>query len=238
MGSGNRLAWGFLPSADPRGRACRLDRGSAARKEPLLGGRKPTLPAGQPPGTDPQTFEPPAQFNWYGRQLACLCVHAYTDTIEKPTMSQPSSKIERPSPCPLGESVEARIARTSTTPRPGRLIPRAGSGAGGGTRPGRSGRMDAERAGGQLLRRPPARRGDRSLPVVGAEVVLLERHRLAGALAEGVGLRLGVGAGREGRRAGVVGRLDPDVPVHLHAGAGRDELADDDVLLQAQERVR
>ena len=82
------------------------------------------LPAGQPPGTDPQTFEPPAQFNWYGRQLACLCAHAYTDTIEKPTMSQPSSKIERPPPCPLGESVDARIARTSTTPRPGRLIPR------------------------------------------------------------------------------------------------------------------
>src|SRR6516162_5247615 len=96
MGPGNRLAWGFLPSADPRGRACRRDRESAAREEPLLGGRKPTLPAGQPPGTDPRTFEPSAQFTWYGRQLACLCAHAYTDTIEKPTMSQPSSKIERP----------------------------------------------------------------------------------------------------------------------------------------------
>jgi len=123
-GSGNRLAWGFLPSADPRGRACRLDRESAARTEPLLGGRKPTLPAGQPPGTDPQTFEPPAQFNWYGRQLACLCAHANMDTIEKPTMSQPSSKIERPallSPC--GESVDARIARAVTTPGARRLIP-------------------------------------------------------------------------------------------------------------------
>src|SRR6185312_12891858 len=76
------------------------------------------------------------------------------------------------------------------------------------------------------------------LPVVRAEVVLLQRHGLAGTLAEGVVLRFGVAAGREGRRAGVVGRLDPDVPVHLHAGTGRDELADDDVLLQAQERVR
>src|SRR5215472_2655100 len=108
--------------------------------------------------------------------------------------------------------------------------------SGGGRRgevPDPSGPMNAERAGGQLARRPPARYGRWMLPVVGAEVVLLQRHRLAGALAEGVGLRFGVGAGREGRRAGVVGRLDPDVPVHLHAGTGRDELADDDVLLQA-----
>ena len=37
MGSGNRLAWGFLPSADPRGRACRPDQESAARYEPTTG---------------------------------------------------------------------------------------------------------------------------------------------------------------------------------------------------------
>src|SRR6516164_1704042 len=114
---------------------------------------------------------------------------------------------------------------------------RAGGWAAGGHAPGSFG-IYAERAGGQLLYRPPARDGPYLLPVVGAEVVLLERHRLAGALAEGVGLRLGVGAGREGRRAGVVGRRDPDVPVPVHAGPGGDELADDDVLLRAQGRVR
>jgi hypothetical protein len=32
------------------------------------------------------------------RQLACICGHAYMDTEEEPTMTQPSSKIERPLP--------------------------------------------------------------------------------------------------------------------------------------------
>src|SRR2546430_16352518 len=35
----------------------------------------------------------PAQFNWYGRQLACLCAHADTDTKEELTMPLLSSKI-------------------------------------------------------------------------------------------------------------------------------------------------
>ena len=36
------------------------------------------------------------QFYWHGRQLACLCAHAYTDTKEELTMPLLSSKIERP----------------------------------------------------------------------------------------------------------------------------------------------
>src|SRR6185369_10734493 len=124
----------------------------------------------------------------------------------------------------------------SATQPPVGLAPGRGAGGWGGHAPGSFG-IYAERAGGQLSP-TPARYGPYLLPVVRAEVVLLQRHGLAGTLAEGVVLRFGVGARREGRRAGVVGRLDPDVPVHLHAGAGRDELADDDVLLQAQERVR
>ena len=38
---------------------------------------------------------------------------------------------------------------------------------------------------------------------------------------------------RVGRGARLLGRLDPHVAVPLEAGAGRDELADDHVLLQA-----
>src|SRR6266567_4633157 len=123
MGSCNRLTWGFLPSADPRGRACRRDRESAARKEPLLGGKKPTLPAGQPSGTDPRTFSPRPSSNWYGRQLACLCAHAYTDTKEEPTMPLLSSKIELPlTLSPRGERGCPLYSYTST-PAPRRLIP-------------------------------------------------------------------------------------------------------------------
>src|SRR5262245_15937473 len=194
-----------------------------------------------------------------------------------------SSKIERPPPQSLGESVDARITRTScntppppfnpaatvTEAAPGRgargtwepggdpapasgwvdgpsvrleraprhIVPYVGTAGGGGVgdRAGSFG-IYAERAGGQLS--PTASPLRWWLPVVGAEVVLLQRHGLAGTLAEGVVLRFGVAAGREGRRAGVVGRLDPDVPVHLHAGTGRDELAGADVILKAHARGR
>ena len=55
-------------------------------------------------------------------------------------------------------------------------VGQGGGRAGGSGRAGSFRTIDAERAGGQLFRRPPARHGDGSLPVVGAEVVLLERH--------------------------------------------------------------
>jgi hypothetical protein len=119
MGSGNRLAWGFLPSADPRGRACRPDRASAARQEPTTG-REETQATSRPAIRNRSAdLRSPVQFDWYGRQLACLCAHAYTDTIEELTMPLLSSKIERPPPQSLGESVDARITRICcNTPPP------------------------------------------------------------------------------------------------------------------------
>src|ERR1700756_2486502 len=107
MGSGNRLAWGFLPSAAPRGRAFRPDGASAARLEPTTG-REETQATSRPAIRNRSAdLRSPVQFDWYGRQLACLCAHAYTDTIEKLTMPLLSSKIERPPPRSLGESVDA-----------------------------------------------------------------------------------------------------------------------------------
>src|ERR1039457_5166961 len=76
------------------------------------------------------------------------------------------------------------------------------------------------------------------LPVVGAEVVLLQRDGLTSALAERVARGLLVRGRRVHRRPGVLGRLHPDAPVAGHPRAGRDELADDDVLLEAEQRVR
>src|SRR6266480_1103696 len=103
MGSCNRLTWGFLPSADPRGRACRRDRESAARKEPLLGGKKPTLPAGQPSGTDPQTFRAPGPVQ-LARPSAgmpmCPCVHGHESrTYHATTLKQNRAST---APDPLG----------------------------------------------------------------------------------------------------------------------------------------
>src|SRR3954452_10047111 len=71
-----------------------------------------------------------------------------------------------------------------------------------------------------------------------AVAVVLERDRLAGALAaEGVTVGVLVARHRVDRLLGLLGRLDPDVAVAVDAGARRDELADDDVLLQTQQRV-
>src|SRR5258708_25158900 len=105
----------------------------------------------------------------------------------------------------------------------------------------------------------PATLGDRgdqsdSLPVVGAEVVLLQRDRRAGRgrpLTErGTGHAIAAGAVAVGavaiaavarcpvqRGPGLLGRLHAQRAVPLHPGAGRDELADDDVLLEADQRV-
>src|SRR5271169_1397947 len=70
----------------------------------LLGERKPTLPAGQPPGTRSTDLGP-----WPCRQLACLRAHAYMDTNDEPTMTQLSSKIERPlTRTPSGAGADAR----------------------------------------------------------------------------------------------------------------------------------
>src|SRR6185312_12899730 len=86
---------------------------------------------------------------------------------------------------------------------------RGGGRAGGvGTRPGRSVYMPNGLAVSFRRRQPVTGLTYYllyELPVVRAEVVLLQRHGLAGTLAEGVVLRFGVAAGREGRRAGVVG---------------------------------
>src|SRR4051812_24686940 len=82
--------------------------------------------------------------------------------------------------------------------------------------------------------RRTARPPDRPSAVVLTEVVLLQRHCLAGARAEGVLGAVVVGPDGVDRRLGLFGRLDPDVAVLRHAGTGRDELSEDDVLLETQ----
>ena len=128
MRSGNRLAWGFLPSADPRGRACRPDRASAARESRLLGERKPKLPAGQPPGTGPQTFRPRSSSTG-----TAVSWHAYASMRTRTRLmnlpchySQAKSSVHRPGPS--GRAWMPGLLVSLPTPRPRRLIPR-GAGA-------------------------------------------------------------------------------------------------------------
>src|SRR5215472_19010115 len=71
------------------------------------------------------------------------------------------------------------------------------------------------------------------LPVVRPEVVLLKRDRLARGSPELVVRGAVVRRRRVDRRLGLVRRLHPQAPVALHASASRDQLADDDVLLEA-----
>ena len=188
----------------------------------LLGGRKPVLPAGRPPGT----VSP-----WPGHQLACVCAHANTDTDEEPTMTQLSSKIEPPpDPVPRGAWMLvphcSHYSNTEPAPfNPGaRKRDRAGAGGRDGAGRRRAGhgsgyhgpfRIKTEHGlaarcaaaasplrallapGGPTPLTPP--KSLSGLPVVRAEVVLLQRDGFAGPLAEGVGLRLGVGTRWEGR---------------------------------------
>src|SRR3954464_5594612 len=84
--------------------------------------------------------------------------------------------------------------------------------------------------------RPPVRLD----AAVVAVVVVLERDRLPAAGAEAAGRRpvaLVVAGHRVDRGLRLVGRLHPDIAVAGDARARRDELADDDVLLQAEQRV-
>src|SRR5690606_13276854 len=118
------------------------------------------------------------------------------------------------------------IARSGLPP----TIPRTSRGAKVTIRPGTSERPDPLR--------DPGAHPRLVLPVVLTEVVLLQRHGLAAAGAERV-VRRGTVVAAHGVHGGLglLGRLHPDVAVLGHARAGRDELTDDDVLLQAQERV-
>src|SRR3954465_9800868 len=73
-----------------------------------------------------------------------------------------------------------------------------------------------------------------------APVVLLQAHGLAGALTEDVGavvLPVVVAGHGVDRRARLLGRLDRDVPVAADARTRRDQLADDHVLLEAEQAV-
>src|SRR4051794_10562198 len=75
------------------------------------------------------------------------------------------------------------------------------------------------------------------LPAVLTEVVLLERNGLPRARAERVVAAAVVGTDGVAGRLGLLGGLAPDVAVLGDARPRRDELADDDVLLEAQQRV-
>src|SRR6478735_4222539 len=73
--------------------------------------------------------------------------------------------------------------------------------------------------------------------LVGPEVEVLQGDCLPAGTGELV--VVGVVAGHGVRRgAGLLGGLHPDVAVPLETGARRDQLADDDVLLQTTQRVR
>src|SRR5690606_34101407 len=92
-------------------------------------------------------------------------------------------------------------------------------------------------------RRPPHTRCGRpagtrrETSAVVAEVQVLQRDRLAGAHAERREVDLVVAEARVELRLGLLGRLDLDLGVPGKTGTGRDELTDDDVLLEAEERV-
>src|SRR5262245_20247903 len=73
--------------------------------------------------------------------------------------------------------------------------------------------------------------------LVATEVVLLERHGLTGSRAERGVVRV-VRGDRVHRGLRLFGRLDPDVAVARQSGPGWDQLADDHVLLQPEQRVR
>src|SRR5919108_793724 len=97
---------------------------------------------------------------------------------------------------------------------------------------------------GQERRRAATPWGDRpsvlqtyALLVVRTVVVVLQRNGLAGAGAERRVVDVVVADGRVHRGLGLLGRLDPDVAVAGQTRTGRDELTDDDVLLEADERV-
>src|SRR5215831_20879623 len=81
---------------------------------------------------------------------------------------------------------------------------------------------------------PSLTAGGGYLLVIGAEVVVLEADGVAaGRLPERVVRDLLVGGrGRVDGGPRILGRLHPDAAVPEHSGAGRDQLADDDVLLQ------
>src|SRR6185437_5344220 len=86
----------------------------------------------------------------------------------------------------------------------------------------------------------PLRRDSGSAEVAAPVVVIVQRHGLAGRGAERTARRpVGVVVPLQGVRRGarLLGGLDPDVAVPADAGAGRDELADDDVLLEPEQAV-
>src|SRR5690606_11725238 len=72
--------------------------------------------------------------------------------------------------------------------------------------------------------------------LVGTEVEVVQRDGLAATLTEVVVVV--VAGDLVGGRTGLLGRLDADAAVALQTGTGRDQLSDDHVFLQTQERVR
>src|SRR3954469_2307574 len=103
-------------------------------------------------------------------------------------------------------------------------------------------RKATERASGCCPGRAPSWSSLRLLPVVAvvavtglAVAVVLERHCLAAGLPEGVAVGVLVAGHGVDRLLRLLGRLDPDVAVAADAGTRRDELADDDVLLEAEQ---
>src|SRR5215468_9360146 len=199
----------FLYLSDPRGRACRRHHGTPApAKAGCQKGGRPTRVL--PAASGLPAGEPPP-------------VNARAPACRARGVRIPKAPASGKANCEMDVIANAQVPLAI----PGSLgggRPRAPAGTLEGTGP---------RAG------PLANRGRRLL-VVGAEVVVLEADRIAaGGLPERVVRYLLVGGrGRVDGGPRVLGRLHPDAAVPEHSGAGRDQLADDHVLLQAQQRVR
>src|SRR5699024_151250 len=185
--------------------------GRAARRTPRRCGREPPAP-----DSDAGRRRPAHH------RVACSCTRAARSAREDRLLP-----LDSPAVCAPG-SGHSDDSRTRSRPETTRRATRAAGGPAG------------QRTG------PPRARGDRgsgayTIAGIGSVAEVVQSDRRAGGVAESVlgaveavaVIRDGVGGG-----AGLLGGLDGGVPVTVDAGARRDQLADDHVLLEAHQLVR
>ena len=140
----------YPPPTPEVGRVALTESQQAGMNRPL-GGRKPTLPAGQPPGTGPRTsvrspVQPNTVVSWHA--YVPIRIRTRIENLPLHTHQAKSGMPSASSPFGDGRGSPDSIARTAATPRSRRLIPAgAGGWAGAG---GRIVQINSERAGGQL----------------------------------------------------------------------------------------